>query len=71
MVDDCIEGRSQDFFAEYRVVRQDGKVRWLEARGQLYRSESGEPVRMAVTTDVTDQKLAELALAQSEGAIDQ
>ncbi len=67
VVDDCIEGRTQDFFAEYRVVRQDGKVRWLEARGRLYRSEAGEPLRMAgLTTDVTDQKLAELALAQSE-----
>ena len=67
VVDDCIEGRTQDFFAEYRVVRQDGKVRWLEARGRLYRSETGEPVRMAgLTTDVTDQKLSELALAESE-----
>ena len=67
IVDDCIEGRTQEFFAEYRVTRQDGKVRWLEARGQVYRSESGEPVRMAgLTTDVTDQKLSELALAESE-----
>ena len=67
VVDECIEGRTQHFFAEYRVVRQDGKVRWLEARGRLYRSESGEPMRMAgLTTDVTDQKLSELALAESE-----
>ena len=67
VVDDCIEGRSQDFFAEYRVVRQDGKVRWLEARGRLCRSETGEPLRLAgLTTDVTDQKLSELALAESE-----
>ena len=70
VVDDCIEGRTQDFFAEYRVVRQDGKVRWLEARGRLYRSETGEPLRMAgLTTDVTDQKLAELALAAERGAL--
>ncbi len=67
VVDDCIEGRTQDFFAEYRVVRQDGKVRWLEARGQLVRSEAGEPVRMAgLTTDVTDRMAAEAALRESE-----
>jgi diguanylate cyclase (GGDEF)-like protein/PAS domain S-box-containing protein len=66
-VDDCIEGRVEDFFAEYRVVRQDGKVRWLEARGRLYRNDSGEPARMAgLTTDITEQKLSELALAESE-----
>lgn len=67
VVDDCIEGRTQDFFAEYRVVRQDGKVRWLEARGRLCHSETGQPVRLAgLTTDVTDQKVSELALAESE-----
>jgi diguanylate cyclase (GGDEF)-like protein/PAS domain S-box-containing protein len=66
-VDDCIEGRTQDFFVEYRVVWQDGKVRWLEVRGCLYRSDSGEPMRMAgLTTDITEQKLSELALAESE-----
>jgi len=66
-VDDCIEGRTQDFFVEYRVVWQDGKVRWLEVRGRLYRSDSGEPMRMAgLTTDITEQKLSELALAESE-----
>jgi diguanylate cyclase (GGDEF)-like protein/PAS domain S-box-containing protein len=67
VVDDCIEGRTQDFFAEYRVLRQDGKAHWLEARGRLYRNETGEPIRLAgLTTDVTDQKLSELALAESE-----
>jgi diguanylate cyclase (GGDEF)-like protein/PAS domain S-box-containing protein len=66
-LDACFQGVSPHFALEYRVVRQDGKVRWLEARGRLYRDESGAPVRMAgLTTDVTDQKLSELALAESE-----
>ena len=67
IVDDCIEGRTDDVFVEYRVVRQDGRVRWLEARGQVYRDQNGDPLRMAgLTTDVTDQKVSELALVESE-----
>jgi len=67
LVDDCFAGKTHDFFLAYRVVRQDGGVRWLEARGRLYRDDNGEPSRMAgLTADVTERKLSELALEESE-----
>ena len=45
---------------EYRIVRPDGEVRWLEARGELFRDADGRASRMlGICTDVTDRKLAE------------
>ena len=56
-----------DYQVEYRVVRPDGAVRWVEGRGKLFRDESGAPVRMiGVCMDVTERKQAEVALRESE-----
>ena len=42
---------------EYRIVRPDGEVRWLSARGQLVRDAEGLPDRVVgVCTDVTDAR---------------
>jgi len=66
-IEACFQGGSPDFAVEYRVIHGDGEVRWLEARGRLYRDDAGQPVRMAgLTTDITEQKASELALAESE-----
>ena len=44
---------------EYRIVRPDGEVRWLEARGELFRDTDGRPLRMlGVCTDVTERHRA-------------
>jgi len=46
--------------AEYRIVRPDGAVRWVEARGEVFRDGAGRPARMlGVCSDVTDRKSAE------------
>jgi PAS domain S-box-containing protein len=45
---------------EYRIVRPDGEVRWLEASGQLLNDAEGRPARMlGVCSDVTERKAAE------------
>jgi PAS domain S-box-containing protein len=45
---------------EYRIVPPDGEVRWLEARGELFRDADGRPARMlGVCMDVTERMLAE------------
>src|SRR5262252_5515836 len=45
---------------EYRIVRPDGSVRWIYAKGSTIRDESGRPVRMiGINMDVTDRKQAE------------
>lgn len=44
----------------YRIVRPDGEVRWLEAHGRLLRAESGAPARIVgVCRDVTESRRAE------------
>jgi PAS domain S-box-containing protein len=46
---------------EYRIVWPTGEVRWLEARGELFRAADGSPSRMlGICTDVTERRLAEV-----------
>ncbi len=53
-----------DYVLDYRIVRPDGVVRWVSARGQVFRDESGKAVRMAgVCSDVTERKETERRLS--------
>jgi PAS domain S-box-containing protein len=56
------------FSAEYRIIRPSGDVVWLAGRGQVIeRDEAGKPLRLVnIVTDITDRKLAERALHDSE-----
>jgi PAS domain S-box-containing protein len=52
---------------EWRVILPDGSVRWIAGRWQAFVNESGEPSRMiGVNADITEGKLAEEALRESE-----
>ena len=52
---------------DYRIVRPDGEVRWLEARGELFRAADGSPSRMlGICTDVTERRLADEAAKRAE-----
>jgi two-component system CheB/CheR fusion protein len=45
---------------EYRIVRRDGQVRWLETRGRVFRDAEGRPIRMlGICADVTERRHAE------------
>ena len=44
-IDGALKNRSP-YAAEFRVLRQDGTLRWIAAKGQFYYSSSGEPQRM-------------------------
>ena len=45
---------------EFRIVRADGKIRWLAARGRIYRDENGRPARISgINYDITERKNAE------------
>ena len=62
----AVEGGSE-YQAEYRVVRENGYVRWISAHGRAVRDVSGLPTRMVgVTQDVTERKEQE---AQQERAL--
>jgi PAS domain S-box-containing protein len=52
---------------EYRIVRPDGSIRWLETRGRLLRDGEGKPERLVgVCSDITERKEAILRLQLSE-----
>jgi PAS domain S-box-containing protein len=55
------------YAAEFRILRPDGTVRWVAAKGKFYYSPEGEPERkLGVTVDITERKLVEEALRESE-----
>lgn len=48
---------------EYRIIWPDHSVHWLEARGTLFRDESGQAVRVVgVCSDITGRKQMEYSL---------
>jgi len=48
---------------ECRIVRRDGELRWIWARGESYQDPDGNPVRMlGIVGDVTERKESEEAL---------
>jgi len=52
---------------EYRAVRASGEIRWISGRGKTALNDAGEPATMfGVLQDVTDRKMAVLALQESE-----
>ncbi len=65
-VADARQNRKQ-YAAEFRVLRGDGTVRWVAARGTFNYEANGDPARMMGTAvDITDRRLAEEALRESE-----
>jgi PAS domain S-box-containing protein len=56
-----------DYETEYRVVLPDGAIRWLHSRGRVELGADGKPYRVhGVSFDVTERKLSEEALLESE-----
>ncbi|MCC6443242.1 MAG: PAS domain S-box protein [Armatimonadetes bacterium] len=64
-----LEGVDQGI--EYRIVRPDGSVRWLGAKGRIFSDETGRPARMiGVCSDITERKGSEEALQESHRILD-
>jgi PAS domain S-box-containing protein len=52
---------------EYRVVRRDGTIRHIYGPGEVECDEKGRPIKMfGIVQDVTERKLADKALHESE-----
>lgn len=60
--------QGKTFNKEYRIIRRsDDKIRWVLGLGKIYINEDGTPISMTGTIqDITDRKLAEEALRESE-----
>jgi PAS domain S-box-containing protein len=65
-IDGAMESK-KPYAAEFRILRPDGIVRWVGARGKFYYSPEGEPERMlGMAIDITERKLVQDALRESE-----
>jgi PAS domain S-box-containing protein len=63
---------SEVFSKEYRLLRNDGGYRWVQASGRAILNDEDEPVRFVGTlVDITEQKRVneQLRIAQSAGGI--
>ena len=66
-VKDALEGPGL-YSVDFQMRAKDGTYRWIRSRGKLVEDDAqGKPLRAIGThTDITDRKLTELALVESE-----
>jgi PAS domain S-box-containing protein len=60
------------FFKDYRIQREDGGVRWVQADGRVVLDENDQPIQFVGTlVDITDRKRTEeqLRVAQTAGRV--
>jgi PAS domain S-box-containing protein len=65
---EAVKGSIVDYNAEYRIVRpSDGQVRWIAVKAKIERDAAGRALRLVgAHIDITDSKLAEQAVRESE-----
>ncbi|MEG4318246.1 MULTISPECIES: PAS domain S-box protein [unclassified Microcoleus] len=65
-----LEGVTEIFEVEHRMLRKDGSTCWMLARGTAVRSPDGKAYRlMGTDTDITDRKLTAEKLQNSEAEL--
>ena len=58
--------KSGNYFAEFRIYKQDGSLRWIAGQGRVLSKDDGEKYMVGINFDITNQKLSEEALRKSE-----
>ncbi len=63
----ALAGGEKHYSVEHRIGLPCGGVRWIEAKGRIYRDANSRPLRMMGTiTDISSRKSAEMALFQEK-----
>jgi len=61
-IDEVIRN-GEDYDDEFRIITQAGNIRWISAKGRLFRSDDGTPERIiGVTMDINERRLTENSL---------
>ena len=61
-----LEGQSEEFESEHRLLHRDGAYRWVRSRGIAVRGPDGQPLRLVGSqTDITARKEAQRRLADA------
>src|SRR5882724_9602858 len=69
-VNDAIQ-KGKDYQAEFRVVRADGSMQWVSARGKVQVDEHGKPKRLTgISLDITARKEAEVLAQQQRSELE-
>ncbi len=65
---DTIRGPGNDYACEYRIIRRDnGQTRWVGVRARIERDAQGRATKLiGAHLDITDRKLADESLRESE-----
>jgi PAS domain S-box-containing protein len=72
MVAACLSQARDSFDSEYRIVRPDGSVCWVEDRGQIFYDAAGRPARMlGINIDITARREAEEATRRQANLLEQ
>jgi PAS domain S-box-containing protein len=70
--ENVISGKWKSYRLEKRYVRKDGAILWVNVNMTVIRDLRGKPLRtMATIEDITERKLGEEALRESEGQLRQ
>ena len=65
-----LANRQREHVSEKRYLRKDGTVRWVDVRGRLMRdADTGRLRIVEIISDITERRLAEIALRESEGEL--
>ena len=55
--------KNEDYDIEHRIIWPEGTIRWVSEKGDVFRDETGRPIRMlGIVQDITKRKQAEEAL---------
>jgi len=61
----------KDFFAEYRIIRPDGQLRWLREQGTVVQNASGKTSQsIGILQDITEQKNEEQSLRDAKNSLE-
>lgn len=55
---------------ETRIVTKDGRERWLDLTSALIQLDDGQPAALATAVDITERKLGEVALRESNARLE-
>ncbi|MGE0120925.1 MAG: PAS domain S-box protein [Dongiaceae bacterium] len=67
---ESVQAGRDSYTAEYRIVRPDGEIIWVEETGAVERDAAGRRVSVAgITQDITERKQAERALREGEARL--
>ncbi len=66
-LDDVLQGNTDEYEFEYRLIRRDGGLRYAKSYGRVERDNNGNPLQLAgVIHDITEQKKVEIALREKQ-----